>query len=291
MRDNPLSSLGVTVDDLAPDEFRAIDFDWTGLSVRIVRSPHDEYFDRAYRALWGEFGPRNEMESRPVIEQRLKWTPRQPIGGHALLYELIVIHGSDGLVAVHDHTAVLNLADPSAPLVVHISHVFVIEAYRGSGLAGWMRALPLRTARDLFRETNTLPRPITLVAEMEPIDARFADRIKRLRSYERGGYVKIDPSAIDYTQPDFREPAAIDATGGPQPVRLSLVVRRVGRENETTTSGTEVRQMVEALYHIYRQSIRPQDMRLNDDSLAAYPADHARIALLPPTRAVAVTTA
>lgn len=287
MVDTPLASLGVGLDDLAPTEFRAIDFDWTGLSVRLIRSADDEQFDRAYDALWEEFGHRHEMESRQVIADRLTWRADLPHDGYAMLYELICLHTVDGIAAVHDHTAVLNLNDPTAPLVVHISHILLAKPYWGTGLSGWIRALPLRTAREVLRQTHQPKRPITLVVEMEPIGQAVSDCLIRLRSYERGGFLKFDPHAMPYLQPDLRPPDEIDATGGAQPVPLWVAVRRVGRETETTITGREARQTMAAMTHIFRQSVRPLDMRATDLLMQTYPPDDACVSLLPPSQPVA----
>ena len=84
-------------------------------------------------------------------------------------------------------------------------------------------------------------------------------------------------------QPDFRRAAAIEAAGGPQPVPLSLVVRRVGREDETTITGAELRACVEAIYAVYEDGSRPQDMAALHERLADYPADDAVIELIKPS--------
>ena len=42
----------------------------------------------------------------------------------------------------------------------------------------------------------------------------------------------IDPRKVRYLQPDFRAPDEIDLGGGPKPLSLALIVRRVRREHE-----------------------------------------------------------
>jgi hypothetical protein len=118
---------------------------------------------------------------------------------------------------------------------------------------------------------------------MEYPDGCDESRTIRLGAYERAGFRKIDPAVVDYWQPDFRPPAEIDASGGPQPLRFQLIVRRVGREGETSLAGAEVRMIVERLYSMYAQEFRPQDMQLVWPRLAGFPPPEARIALLPPT--------
>jgi GNAT superfamily N-acetyltransferase len=282
--------LGVTADDLAPADLRSADFDWTGFTVSFIDSVDHPRFDAGYEALWNEFGLKNEMEQRSVIAQRMSWTPERPLGHHAMLYEMVVVMQDDQLAAVRDHTAIVDLSNPGEPVSVHLSHLLILPRFRGNGLAGWMRALPIRAARECLDRSrqnfgSSRPRPITLVAEMEPADPTIPDRVRRLSAYEKVGFVKVDPSAVHYLQPDFRAPADIDAAGGPSPVPLSLIVRRVKREDEPSLPAGEVRTIVESLYAMYAQSFRESDMAPNWASLDGYPRGDAPIALVPPTRA------
>ncbi len=276
--------LGVTADDLAPADLRSSDFDWTGFSISFIDSASHPRFNLGYDALWAEFGDKGEMEQQAVIEQRLAWTPERPAGRHALLYELVVVMHDDQLAAVRDHTAIVDLSNADEPVAVHLSHLLIMPRYRGNGLAGWMRAMPIRAARECLDRARQPRRSITLVAEMEPADPAYPDRFRRLLAYEKVGFVKIDPAAIHYLQPDFRPPAAIDTAGGPRPIPLSLVVRRVKREDETAVQAREVKAIVSSLYSMYGQSFREQDMQPNWASLASYPPDDTTIALVPPSR-------
>jgi len=81
----------------------------------------------------------------------------------------------------------------------------------------------------------------------------------RLRSYDRAGFLKIDPDAARYVQPDFRPAADIDRSSV-QPVPLALLVRRVGREHESTLLGAEVREVVAALYTMFGVHMRADHM-------------------------------
>lgn len=282
--DDPLKPLGITRDDLAPADFRSADFDWTGLGVHFVATPCDKHFDRGYAALWEEFGAKNELESRGVLDRRFGWRPEHPTpGGYAMRYEMIVVHQDGTLAAVRDHTAVVDINRPERPCVVHLSHLLIAPPWRGSGLAGWMRALPMFTARDCLKRAAQPPRPIVLVAEMEPADPTEAGNIGRLIAYEKVGFLKVDPKRVNYLQPDFRPPAVIDEHGGPTPLPLSLIVRRVGRESEPRVNGGELRAVVESLYTMYGESFRPADMRPTWDSLATYPADDEIIDLIRPS--------
>jgi hypothetical protein len=96
----------------------------------------------------------------------------------------------------------------------------------------------------------------------------------------------VDPRRIAYLQPDFRASEEIDLSGGPRPVPLALIVRRVGRETELTISGAEVRGIAEALYRIYAETFRRRDMASLIERLKDHPAPDEVIDLLPPTTAL-----
>jgi hypothetical protein len=249
--------------DLAPGDATAIDFNWSGLDIVRIRRPDHPLFHAAYRRLWDEFGPRGEMEKLPVIEARMGWAPQQPLNDHALLYEMIAIAARREIVAVRDHTAIvprLRQAGHRGRVLVHLSHLLVGPHMRGSGLSGWMRAFPIQTARECARLAGGgAPDHITLVAEMEHPDGVTPDVMMRLRSYERAGFAKIGPEQVRYCQPDFRAAETIDMTSV-RPLPLALVIRRLGREAETSMSGAEVREIVAALYTMFGATMREDHM-------------------------------
>lgn len=252
-------------DDLAPGDARAREMDRAALRFVLVDGPDHPLFDRAYRRLWQEFGARGEMEAREIIAARLAWRP-------PLLYLLIAALDGDALVGLRDHTAI---ATPGL-VVVHLSHVVVEPSHRGGGLAGWMRALPLQAARACAPGCDR----VVLVGEMEHPDGT-PETLARLRSYARAGFLKIDPAAVDYAQPDFRPPAEIDATEV-RPVPLMLIVRRVGAEAEATITGAEVRALVGALYTMFAVHAKPEHMAPLWSRHARLPAPDASVRLLPP---------
>ncbi len=267
------------VADLAPGDGRACGFDWTGLRVTRVQEPTSPLFERVVARLLEEFGARGELERREVLAARLGWRPEQPIGGWARRYEMMVVERAGEIVAMRDHTAMVGDAGDA---IVHLSHVLVEPAWRGSGLAAWLRALPLVTARECAAAASRAGRAITLVAEMEAASLGPA-ATRRLRSYERAGFRKIDPERVAYAQPDFRAPAEIDATGV-RPLPLTLVVRRVGRESEERMSGAEVRGIVRALYAMFGEHARASDMAPLRRIVEDLPRDDETVDLFPPTR-------
>jgi GNAT superfamily N-acetyltransferase len=251
-------------DDLAPGDGRGLEVDWGALRVERVRSPEHPLFARLYDRLWAEFGHRGEMEKREVIAQRLGWQPRRPINHHALRYEMLAVLRGDEIVGLRDHTAIVpappHRASHPGQVIVHLSHVIVEPPMRGGGLSAWLRAFPLQTARECVAEAGeTAIDRITLVAEMEHPDGVTPMVMARLRSYDRAGFLKLDPDSVRYMQPDFRPPAEIDASSV-QPVPLALVMRRVGREAEPTLPGAEVRAIVEALYTMFGVHMRADHM-------------------------------
>jgi len=247
--------------DLAPGDAAACALDWSPLRVEPIRAADHPLFVPVYRRLWKEFGDRGEMETERVIAARLAWDPARPIGPHAFRYEMLAVLRGEEIVAVRDHTAIV--APPRAasppPVIVHLSHLIVEPPLRGSGLSAWLRAFPIQTARECAALAGACGAAITLVAEMEHPDGTTPAVMARLRSYERAGFAKIDPVALPYCQPDFRPPAAIEATGV-RPIPLALLVRRVGREAEPHITAGEVREIVAALYAMFAVHVRADHM-------------------------------
>ncbi len=269
-------------DDLARGDLKSPDRDWSDVTLHRIESVDDPLFDMAFGALWAEFGAAREVEQAGVLAKRLRWEGHEMKDGWALRYRLMLITSGGKFAAVRDHTAIVRENVPGA--VVHMSHNLVAVDWRRTGLAGWLRALPIQTARRCLEIQRRPPdSPITLIGEMEHPDPTHCASEIRLRAYERSGWLKIDPSRIHYMQPDFRAPGEIDLDGRTRPLPLSLIVRRVGRESETVITGREVRNLVESLYHMYGRGFRPSDMAPVYRSLEACPGPDERIALVAPT--------
>ena len=255
------------VSDLAPGDAKSAALDLSAFEIYRIRALDDPHFEEAYALLWAEFGWKNEMERREALALRFGLAP-------ALRYEILLVKKDGVLAAVRDHTVI----PAEGETVVHLSHNLVAPDFRRRGLAGWMRALPIAAAREAAPGA-----PITLVAEMEYDDPADEKRAIRLRAYEQGGFRKIDPRVLHFHQPDFRAPAEIDASGGPQPVPFQLCLRLIGDDGAATITGARVRRIVAALYRMYGPQFRAPDMAHPALDLARYPADDAVIALLPPT--------
>ncbi len=271
-------------EDLAAGDARALELDCRDFKIARIRSSDDPLFDMAYERLWAEFGAQKEMEPREIIARRLAWHPARAMGDFWLRCEMLLIRRRGEFVAVRDHTAVVA-GGPRPHAVVHLSHVLVDPAWRRTGLAGWLRAWPLQTARACLA-TAGFPTDsrITLVAEMEHPDPQHPSRMIRLKAYEKAGFKKMDPGAVRYFQPDFRPREQIDASGGPRPLSFGLIVRRVGLEQEAAIRGAEIREVVERLYQMYGTGFREQDMAVVQRSLRTYPGDEIEVPLVPPTQ-------
>jgi GNAT superfamily N-acetyltransferase len=276
---------------LSPADFAPGDRDAAGrfpeLRVHRVRDTSDPDFAFAYDRLWKEFGGLGEMERRSVIGDRLAWDPAQPEKGAALAYELLVLRLGDTVVALRDHTAVVRLdahGRPTAgPVVVHLSHALVLPEHRGTGLAAWLRALPLGAARRCAAVAGCADgAPIDLVAEMELPDPARPQRMARLRSYERAGFAKVDPAASEYAQPDFRPPEVLAGTT-PEPIPLGLVLRRVGREAEAAMPAAELAAVVDSIYAVYGVHVPAAAIDPLRAAAARWTARQPTFALLPPT--------
>ena len=262
----------LTPDLLAPGDGKSAELDLAQFSWSQIRSCDEPIFETAYAALWREFGATHEMETREVLSARMREA------GH-LRYEILLVRHGDEIAAVRDHTAIAC----GGEIIVHLSHLLVAPAWRRSGLAGWMRAAPILIAREFATATGTPGCNVTLVGEMEYDDGSDPRKTLRLLAYERAGYIKIDPQTVRYHQPDFRPPDVIDASGGARPLPFQLIIRQVGRENDRSIAGAEVRRIVHALHTMYGAQFRARDMAHPALDMGQLPHDDDRIALVPPT--------
>lgn len=271
--------------DLSPGDADSVRMAPEGLQVHLITSTADPLFERGYMALWDEFGPSGEMEQREILSERFTWQGTGPLKDYALWYEMIVICQGHLLAGVIDHTAIVRKSDPAAAAIVHLSHIWLSPAYRRSGLAGWMRAFPIQSARRCLNAAGRSPdSAIVLVGEMEHPTPDMPLRLIRLKAFEKAGYLKINPASVPYHQPDFRSPAVIDSAGGPKPLPFGLVIRRVSQENESSLTGLEIRQIVADLYHMYSTGMRAADMiPLWTDLRRNYPQDDQTVPLVRPT--------
>ena len=267
---------------LAPGDARSLEGDWADMELHRITSIKDPFFSLAFGALCAEFGDAGEMEQESVIARRMQWLPGQMINGASMQYALQLVTRRGEFVAVRDHTVIILESEPGA--VVHLSHNLVAPEWRRSGIAGWMRALPVATAMDSIRSLQLSDSsPVTLIGEMEHFDPARSATLVRLTAYEKAGFKMVDPYRVSYLQPDFRDPVEIDLSSGPQPLPLTLMLRRIGHEAEDFVGGAEILHGVKALYKMYAAEFRSADMHQVYESLKTYPSHSDRIPLKLPT--------
>ena len=272
-----MTALEFIADDLAPGDRKCAKLDTSLLSLSRIHSGDDPQFDAAYKMLQKEFEPCRHIERAAVLQKRFEWEVRQPVDQHAAYYEMIVARAGERIAAVRDHVIIIR--DNAA--VVRLSHFSVSPDWRQTGLIGWMRALPIQTARHCLQEAGyPADAPITLVAEVE---MNTPKGLARVQACEDAGYLKVDPRVVPYVTPDFRAPEEIDAAGRSQQIPYSLVLRRVGREAEKMITGKETRWLVESLYLAYARECRPQEMEACWRLLPCYPSPWSDVELIMPT--------
>ena len=268
---------------LAPGDAKSLHGDWRSLDIHRITSTEDPHFDMAYEALHAEFGKAGELEERAVIARRMQWKSSEIQHGASLQYAMHLVTRNGEFVAARDHTAII--LEDEAGAVVHLSHNLVAPEWRRSGLAGWMRALPISTALDSLRKLGRpITSPILLVCEMEHLDLTRPATMARLAAYEKAGFKMADPLRVNYLQPDFRSPVQIDASGGPQPLPLCLLFRHVGCDARNSLTGEEIRHAVKCLYKMYGAGFREIDMQVVYRSLDAFPANDEVVNLKSPTK-------
>ncbi|MFZ9595521.1 MAG: hypothetical protein ACO3A2_05530 [Bdellovibrionia bacterium] len=275
------------IEDLAPGDQGSAQWDWSGIQVRSITSEHDPGFPLVYEKFWAEFGEKNELEDPSTLIRRFQWKPRETHADYSLHYEMIGVFKEDAFVAARDHSVILYhpKSNPKQSFaLVHLSHALIAPQHRGQGLIGWIRAWPIQRAKKFIQEAGLSPETqIILLAEMEPAREQDPFSLKRLRSYRRAGFLMVDPVTVSYCQPDFRSPAQIDRSGGPQFLPLRLILRWVGQESQREISGQTLKQWVSALYHMYAQGFRSQDMKpLWTQLEESYPKDSSRVLLVAP---------
>ncbi len=269
--------------DFAPGDRSARQSDWSGFQCHRIQSASDPHFQTAFDLLWEQFHPAGEMETRETLESRFARRASPGGGDFNALYEMVLVYEHDRPAAVRDFTLITSARFRHLSVLVHLSHNLVLPPWRRSGLAGWMRALPMAVAR-LAHLAPDAPRPdgrIALAGEMEAPNPAIEATMVRLKAYGKAGFRKIDPARVPFLQPDFRAPELI-AQDEERPLPLQLVVRFRPEPERSVIDGATIREIVGGLYDMYALEFRPEFMRRVRASLDAYPPDAEEIALLDP---------
>ena len=229
-----------------------------------IEHPDHPDFARAYQILWDAFGPPGEMEPEHAIRRFLLDDAFDPLpSGTFIRYFLLVAKDRDGnLRGVRDGSVIYNPHWAPDLCTVYLSHIYMLPEARGTVLTYWLRIAPLELAVEYLFQLHhrglvRLPQPdqpgryfgvqMNLAAEMEYFSPDDRLSLQRILFYGRGGFDVIDPRHFPYRQPDFRDPAVIQATGN-TPVPFMLLLRRMGRERQARLPLDEARTIMRLLY-------------------------------------------
>jgi hypothetical protein len=184
--------------------------------------------------------------------------------------------------------------------LVYLSHIFMLPEARGTVLTYWLRIAPIELAVEYLFQLQQrglvgLPAPdqpgryfgvqLDLAAEMEYFSPEDRLSLQRILFYGRGGFDVIDPRHFPYRQPDFRDPAVIQATGN-RPVPFMLLLRRVGRERQARLPLEEASAVMRLLYDEFACFCAPEFLQNSLDVVLARLEDRRAkgkpdVALLP----------
>ena len=209
-------------------------------ALESIEHPDHPDFARAYQILWDVFGPTGEMEPESAIRSFLLEDSFEPLpSGTYCRYFLIVAKDRDGnLRGVRDGTVLYNPGWAPDLCTVYLSHINLLPQARGTVLTYWLRIAPVELAVEYLYQLQQrglvqLPLPdqpgknfgvrLNLAAEMEFFSPEDRLSLQRILFYGRGGFDVIDPRHFPYSQPDFRAPEVIAATGN-RPVPFMLLL-------------------------------------------------------------------
>jgi len=254
-----------------------------GLRLHTIESADDPVFDLVFDMLMRQFGEKREMETREVIDSRLRWQGRKIRDGKHMLYHLMAIFRGDECVGVRDHTAVV---DPDhGPVVVHLSHVLVPSEWRRKGIVTLLRTLPVATARILAEKIGRSDAPILLFCEMDPLNLDDPPNLIRRLSYEKANFTGL-PYGLGYLQPDFRDPSEIaNDPNGTLPVALDLLFRFVGEEDRSCLDRETLILSIKHIYSMYATGMSDREMQPCMEWLAHFESMASDVyPLFPPTK-------
>jgi GNAT superfamily N-acetyltransferase len=232
--------------------------DLDAIDVERIDAPGHARFDEAYRTLANYFGPRRQLEGPDILRRRLGTQPLVLTRGWTAQYELLILSRNGRIIGVRDHVFFTGRhAAEQTP--IYQAHIFVVPEWRGTGVAAWLRALPLISAswwqlQGRLRLVNP-----SLVAEIDRPRGPHDDAAHALRGYLRAGYGML-PAGIDYLQPDVPDDLTSDASDTCTATPMHLAFRFVGRESSEPRTGEAIARCVEALYSLHEAEFPHQDL-------------------------------
>ena len=226
--------------------------------VRRIRDAEDPDFAVAYERLWGEFGARGEMETARGDPRAAgvgsRHVPSAARGARLRAARAAPRGEPSRRCATTPPWCASTRAGGRLPAPSWCTSRtrFVEPAHRGSGLAAWLRALPLQTARRCAAAAGCAPgTPIVLVAEMEPPDpaepaAMAAAALLRARRLPEGRSERGALRAAGL-------PPARGAGAAPRPSRCrsASCCAASGARARSAMPAAEVAAVVEAIYAVY----------------------------------------
>jgi 4-aminobutyrate aminotransferase/(S)-3-amino-2-methylpropionate transaminase len=247
----------LALSDVAPGErLDKVAAAWERFVIREADSA--AAFDEGFSTLFRAFGPTGEIERRETLEAWFRAgslsAPDAPIRAS---YHLLLARDEGGvLAAVRDCFVTVDRAKKRS--VVLLSHTLVLPAYRRTGLAALLRAVPAGLARRALADAGAPGGEILLAAEMEMVTPKDRDSVVRMLAYGRAGFRIVPPEALPYAQPDFRDLAVIG--GEPVPLPFLAVVRQVGHEDRSDLTRERAEAIVRHLQAVHACHCRPSDL-------------------------------
>ena len=193
-----------------------------------------------------------------MIRERLAWDPARPVGRRCAsptsCWCCAAAARSRRCATTPRSCASTRAAGPRPGPWSCTSRTRCVEpAQRGSGLAAWLRALPLQAARRCAAAAGCAPdAPIVLVAEMEPPrSAPSPSGWRGCAPTSAPASARSIPAAAPYAQPDFRPPERARRRDARSAVRSRSCCAASGARARPTMPAAELAAVVDAIYAVY----------------------------------------
>jgi 4-aminobutyrate aminotransferase/(S)-3-amino-2-methylpropionate transaminase len=234
-------------------------------TLRLATTPED--FALGHGVIDGVFGPTGEIERVETLRAWFDAGSLSPADAPIQArYHLVLCFDGAELAGVRDCFVTVDAANRRA--VVLLSHSYVFEAHRRSGLAALIRTVPATLARRALGPDGG---DVLLVAEMELLAPAQRISVVRMLAYGKAGFGVIPATVLPYSQPDFRDVGALGID--PVPLPFVALVRQVGQEHLATVSVDRVAAVIHHLQAIHRCHCRPADLvPIREHALAALAA-------------------